>query len=253
MPFFLTLLSNAALQFLLLIGAPAAAGLVLSWLAARTNSVYRRFVFPRLGLYVFGPLGIPVHEFSHYAFCRLFGLKVQKVKWFDAKGRDGAHGSVVHSYDPWSLRHRVGHVFVGLAPVLIGPAAIALCFHLIGRHPAFTALPALFELPWPVLAPLLYVSLAISSQLELSREDLGVAASGLAPAFVILLVLNLGAGALRIDAHAWIIGRGLEGLRAWAQVLGLTAALSALHWIAAWLFASVIHLLLRREPIHPLR
>lgn len=253
MDFAFTLLSNTFIQFGLLIGAPAVSGLGLSWLANRTNSIYGQFIFPRVGLWFFGPVGIPVHELSHYLFCRLFGLKVQKVKWFDPKGRGGSHGSVVHSYDPWNIRHRIGHIFVGLAPVLVGPALIAGGVYAAGWQPSFASLSGIVELPWPALLLFLYLSFAISSQLELSTEDLKVASSGLVPAFIFLLAINALAALVHANIHGWTVENGLVGLLFWTQILGLTAALSVLHLLGAWLVTSAVHVALRRSPTHPLR
>ncbi|MCM2282905.1 MAG: hypothetical protein NDI61_13780 [Bdellovibrionaceae bacterium] len=252
----LTIVTNSLLQFALLIGGPALGGIALSWLARLTNSVYSQFLFPRLGLLVFGTLGVPVHEFSHYLFCKIFGLKVQKVKWFDPKGRGGSHGAVVHSYDPWSVRHRIGHVFVGLAPALVGPALIGGGLWLIGLSNSMDSLRGLPALPAPAWIAFLYVAFAISSQLELSKEDLKVTVSGLLPTFFVVLMLNgilaaLQTNGILVDWNQQIIGWSLHGLELWSRVLGVTAILSALHFGLAWLLTSVLHWIFGKGPINP--
>jgi hypothetical protein len=97
----------------------------------------------------------------------------------------------------------------------------------------------------------LYAVFAISSHLDLSREDMKVAISGFAPLFVVLLCANLLASLVHADLHAYIREYGARALTAWAWILGFTAIASALHLLLAFSLTSLVHALMRREPIKP--
>ncbi|HVK62233.1 MAG TPA: hypothetical protein VM432_11810, partial [Bdellovibrionales bacterium] len=123
-----TALADSLIQFLYVFGSFLAGAAVLTLLSRWTNNAFLQSRFPKAGTYVFGWIGVPIHEFSHAIFCRLFLHKVTKIKWFDPKGKNGAHGSVTHTYQPWNLYHRVGHFFIGLGPALLCPFFLGLLY-----------------------------------------------------------------------------------------------------------------------------
>ena len=139
----LLILKNTALQFGFLFGAGLIGGATLTLLSRLTNNVFRQFRWPQAGTYLFGWIGVPVHEFCHAFFCRVFLHEIKSIKWFDPSGKGGAQGSVTHTYSEWNPYQRIGHFFIGLGPVLLGPALIAATFLICvpsarGLYPALT-------------------------------------------------------------------------------------------------------------------
>ena len=87
----LHVLSQSAFQFFSIFGLVILGGVALTFLSRLTNNTFRQFLFPNFGMYVFGWIGVPVHEFCHAFFCKLFLHDVKDVKWFDPEGKGGAH------------------------------------------------------------------------------------------------------------------------------------------------------------------
>lgn len=66
-----------------------------------------------------GIIAVPVHEFSHWFACRLFGHKVLRVSWYNPLA-NGTLGFVEHSYNPLNPRHVIGCFFIGISPIFGG-------------------------------------------------------------------------------------------------------------------------------------
>jgi hypothetical protein len=237
---------NTALQFAFLFGAGLIGGATLTLLSKLTNNVFRQFRWPAAGTYLFGWIGVPVHEFCHAFFCRVFFHEIKSIKWFDPKGSGGAQGSVTHTYQPWNVYQRVGHFFIGLGPVLLGPALIAAAFFLCVPS-ARSLYPALTE--GGVQGGLsffkaqmsagtfrsagfwifVYIGFSIVSQIELSKEDLKQALTGVVPVTLVLLFFNFGAWALDLRWHHKVVQAGhaitaaVSGVYAFAALVGVAA------------------------------
>jgi hypothetical protein len=273
MEFFILVAKNTALQFLLIFGVFIAGGFLLTWLSRWTNNVFRQFIFPNFGMYVFGIVGIPVHEFSHAFFCKVFLHEVKKVKWFDPKARHGAHGSVTHYFNPYNPYHRLGHFFIGLGPAIVGPVALALLFRFLvpGAAHAFELGPSgVTTLDFSSVISsffstvftranfssvgfyvFIYLAVAISSQIELSSEDMKQARTGVIPLVLILLVINLVAGALRSNWHGLAIEMGFGLMAFWSCLFLFAGLLSALN-LAFWtLIMGGLNRLFGRGGINP--
>ena len=250
--------ANSLIQFACIAGTLFVAGWVIGWLARCINSVYSSFVWPRFGLYVFGLVGIPAHEFSHYIFCKIFRLKVNSVKWFDVKGRGGAHGAVVHSYDPGNPIHRFAHLFIGFAPILILPLLTAGLYLILipNSNLAFKG----FSFSWlnpGVLASaktmlFVYLGFSLVAHMDLSKEDLKIAASGLPVLFFVLLLTNIGATLLGFDPTSVLKSFAHSAWQFCAPIMGICVALALLHLAVAWLVLGLIHLILRQPPVRVL-
>jgi hypothetical protein len=253
--------TSAMFQFACITAALYLTGLVIGWIARSINSIYSSFMFPKLGLYVFGIVGIPAHEFSHYIFCKIFRLEVTKIKWFDVKGKGGAHGAVTHNYDPSNPVHRFAHLFVGFAPILLLPILVAGLFWLLfpgaeavfhhAKHFEFARISFQSFLKLRTLA-FVYLSFSLVAHMDLSKEDFKIATSGIPILFFILLLGNLIAVLVGFDANRLLEKFALNAWALWSPVFGLCLTVALLHFICAWTAASAIHFLFRQPPIRVL-
>lgn len=202
------------------VGVLIVCGLILGFIEGRATGLLLA-VFGWGGVVVTGLAGTPVHELGHYLMCKLFGFRVTQVALFrPVAGRaDGVLGFVRYTYDPKSLWQQLGCFFVGVAPMILGVAAILLLLRLLtpevfratrerldgavrtGQGPLrllgaacagfFGGLSRLRG--WGVLrgTVCLYLVFSISTHMTLSPADLSGAAVGLA--VVALLCLAFGA------------------------------------------------------------
>jgi hypothetical protein len=275
MPAIAETLKHTVIQFAAVFGVFIAGGLSLTWLARLTNNAFRQFMFPNFGLYFFGSVGVPVHEFSHALFCKVFFHKVQKIKWFDPEARGGSHGAVTHLYSPTNIYHRIGHFFIGFGPVILGPLVLALLFRFLvpGAERAFsvaslsydgalvkstfsmffTSLFTKANLHAPGFYIFLYLAAAISSQLELSPEDLKQARTGVWVLLLLLLAVNTVATILRANWHGTAIVAGLGVLTFWGCLFVFTALISIGTLLVTTLLFSLVNGLFGREPVNPFR
>ncbi len=213
---FILIAKNVALEFWFFFGVLVTGGALLTFLARWTNNACGQFIFPRVGFYLLGFIGIPIHEFSHAFFCRVFFHKIQKIKWFDPKGRGGSHGAVTHQFHTWNLYHRIGQFFIGLGPTILGPLILGALFYFLlpaGRSLFLTPIADISEtipvgigfakvvfnsanLTSPRFYIFLYLTICISSQIELSPDDIKQVATGVLPILLVLLVANTASWAL---------------------------------------------------------
>lgn len=266
----LMIAKHVFIEFWALFGVFLFGGALLTYLARWTNNAFEQFLFPRLGFYLFGFIGVPVHEFSHAFFAKVFFHDVSEVKWFDPKAKGGNHGSVTHHYNPWNLYHRVGHFFIGLGPTILGPMVLALAFYLLvpsGRflfhppEPAFHIGPLIGDL-MRVLASratltspgfylFAYLAVCVSSQIELSPEDLKQVAIGIFPLLLVLVLANVLSWALSAAWHAHALSLGARLLGVMAGLFAFSALLSALNLAFFTCLFGLIHLVTGRPGINP--
>jgi hypothetical protein len=258
----LLLLKNTVCQFGFFFGILIAGGGLLTLISRSTNQAFQQSRFPNFGLYFFGFIGVPVHEFCHALFCKLFFHEVKKVKWFDPKAKGGANGYVMHSFNPWNPYHRIGHFFIGMGPVLLAPLILGGLFYFLvpsGRglfHADFLStgtikpmtlglLHAIFRrstFSSPGFYVFLYLSLCITSQMELSKEDMKQAVLGIVPLVVLLALINAAAWIFHFSWHYRAVQYGTLGLTAGACVFTFAALLSTANLVlvkgACLLFAN---------------
>jgi hypothetical protein len=100
----------------------------------RKIECYTTVKLSRLGLpklrFVTAFIGVPVHEIAHAIACLVFGHKINKIKLLQFNGTPTL-GYVEHSYSKRNIYHRIGNLFIGLAPLYIGLFACILFTNLL--------------------------------------------------------------------------------------------------------------------------
>jgi hypothetical protein len=267
----LTVVVDSLKQFIAIFGVFVVAGLAMTLLSRWTGNALRQFLWPSFGTYVFGFIGVPWHEFCHAFFCKVFGHEIKQVKWFDAKAKGGAHGAVTHLYHPWNPYHRLGHFFIGLGPVLLSPLLLAALLYMLvptARPLFYQNVGSLQEIgaflkscglhifnrgvftSWGIYV-FLYLAACVSSQVELSREDLSQAARGLVPVIGLLLLINGVAFGLGSSVHATLMMAGWK-LATLSGAVYLLAMLIAGFNLVLWtLVLSFINRISGQNAINP--
>ncbi|MCL1631211.1 hypothetical protein M3N64_04515 [Sporolactobacillus sp. CPB3-1] len=208
-------------QFVSLLGGIVLGGFVLGFLERQANARIVS-VFGMGGIYVTAWLGTPIHELSHAAMCLVFRHRVIEIKLLQAVDAGGTMGYVRHAYNPNSMYQRIGNLFIGVAPIIGGSLAIALCARwLVPNLSAdlinFSDTSRLFSIfdlsSWLLLGKsviavfqkllvpanaaslnywlFLTLSLCIASRMSLSQEDISGARSGATALFAFLLFINV--------------------------------------------------------------
>lgn len=194
-------------------------------IALCNGAFYRNFgSSARAVCYATGFIGTPVHEGSHALMCIIFGHKITDIKLFQLNSSDGTLGYVYHSYNPRNWWQKIGCLFIGIAPVLVGGLVLAGLMYLLmpdlflsvakditdadfvgdfggAAGTLFTAFARMFThiVTWQWWVFILVGSL-IALHMTLSREDVKGALSGIvayvAAFFVVDFALALAGGGL---------------------------------------------------------
>jgi hypothetical protein len=238
----LTLLKSAALltlnQFLAVLGIFFLFGLVLFLLARFTRNTFIRSVGFQADIFWTGWIGTPVHELGHAVFCILFGHRITEMRLFKPDSRDGSLGYVNHSFNSRNLYHRVGNLFIGAGPIIIGSLVLYAAMYFFA--PSKQVIQGVLAAPHAsitgvenILTPLslivrsgqemivhlwlaveisswkfwvfLYLSISIASHMELSPDDIKGMWSGLVTLLIILFMINLAALPLSFDVNSYIL------------------------------------------------
>jgi hypothetical protein len=199
-------------------------GLVLFLLARFTRITYRKSAGQNLDTFLTGWIGTPVHELGHAIFCVLFRHKILEINLYSPDSRDGTLGFVNHSYNPASIWQRIGNLFIGVGPIILGSFVLFLLFYflvpnskmiidglLLQRQDLTTGgasgsiVSDLRNITYLILTGLfqpsnfsdyrfwifLYLAMSISSHMELSPADLSSAGSGFLSLVIFFLGINL--------------------------------------------------------------
>ncbi|MGR6832087.1 hypothetical protein [Aliivibrio wodanis] len=109
----------------------------------RKIELYTTTKLSQLGLpklrFVTAFIGVPVHEISHAIACLIFGHKITEIKLLQFNGTPTL-GYVNHSYSKRNVYHRIGNLFIGLAPIYIGLILCVLFTKLLFSEIDFTSL-----------------------------------------------------------------------------------------------------------------
>lgn len=76
-----------------------------------------------------GLIGTPIHELSHALGCILFGLPITAMSIYSPQKGSNILGYVNFRYNPRSIRHQLGCVMQGVAPLIAGGA---ICTYALG-------------------------------------------------------------------------------------------------------------------------
>lgn len=256
-----------ALQFAGLFGLLFVSGMALTFVSRWTNNSFRQFHFPRFGLYLFGVIGVPLHELCHAIFAKLFFHEIESIKWFDPKGRGGSYGTVVHYYNDRNLYHRVGLFFIGLGPVLLAPLILFLGYRfLVPEAATFTLSGAkgfsvASDFLQSLLSPrnlsswgfyfFLYFALCLTSQMELSPDDLKIASGGVLPILGILFVINSAAVAFNYNLHAKLSQGFSSVLALWSACFVTALVIAILNLLFCVVLLSVLNRFCGKESVNP--
>ena len=86
-----------------------------------------------LYLYLFGWLGISIHELGHAAFCVVFRHRIVEMKLFSPDTETGVLGYVRHRYSRRSVYQNIGNFFIGIGPLIFGTIIIYhVSYYLLG-------------------------------------------------------------------------------------------------------------------------
>lgn len=226
-------------QLIWLLGLLFIFGFILYLFARFTRSTYVKTTGSTLDIFLTGWVGTPVHELGHAIFCLIFRHKITEIKLFSPNAEDGTLGYVNHSFNPKSIYQKIGNFFIGIGPIIFGTFIIyALLYYLVpNTHEVFNSIDAqskilvkgvhgeihgilssLWSSSLNTLETLfkksnfsdykfwvfIYLSMCISSHMELSPPDIKGAWRGLLSLVLFFLVINLiiiGLEVTGVNAH----------------------------------------------------
>ncbi|MGL1935803.1 MAG: hypothetical protein OCD01_12315 [Fibrobacterales bacterium] len=250
-------------------------GLLLYLLSRWTRACLRNSGLEKVDSYITGMIGVPVHEIGHLIFCIPFGHTITSASFFNPKTFE--LGSIEHQYNPNNPYHLIGNFFISIGPLLLGstllwvltltffdtsfndfvPSVIDLssiqnaCNSLYSA--LFTAthhLISLFQFREPSTWLFIYLSISISSHMELSPPDIKGMFSGFLAISITLLVLNsIGAAAgFSQNVSALFFQKTVAPL---TLFFCYALALSLLSFIGVYTITALMHLLRTQRILNP--
>lgn len=210
-------------QLFLLFGPLLVLSLLMNYLSVINYRLSIKVFGEKGYLWLFGWLGVSVHELGHAVFALAFGHRIKEIKLFKPDPKTGTLGYVSHTYNPKNLFHQTGNFFIGIGPILLGGTMLFLLILLLFKLNMFhysqfelsystmlsfesikseikniaeSTLSIFSELfrhdyPWWKVAIFLYCLLAIGSAIKLSPPDLTSSAQGFLFILLLLLTINL--------------------------------------------------------------
>jgi|AntRauTorcE11898_2_1112593.scaffolds.fasta_scaffold01848_7 hypothetical protein len=270
-------------QLVSLLGIFFVAGLILYLLARFTRNSFSKISSGKLDVILTGWLGTPVHELGHAFFCVVFAHRITAIKLYRPNAGDGSLGYVQHSYNSNSTYQKIGNLFIGAGPVILGAIVLYAVMYLLlpNQKPVaqliasgglrinnimditthwdtiYAAAVAMLE---HIFHPdnfsevkfwvFVYLSICIASHMELSPADLKGMMRGLLPLIVLLLVINLIALLAGHDISHYIFYAGsYVGMFFGVYVYAIMVSL--LNFLVSYLLLSVYSLLRYRKLYNP--
>ncbi len=197
-------------------------GLLLYLLARFTRVTFVKSLGQKADVYFTGWIGTPVHELGHAIFCIPFGHRITEIKLFSPNAKNGSLGYVNHSYKPHNIWHNIGNFFIGLGPIIFGSVVMFFLIKylipdnsivlklisskqvLVGGTDLTKVVNSILETAGQFMSGLfsnqninswqfwvfIYLSLSISTHMELSPSDIRSMLTGLIAIIVLLLIIN---------------------------------------------------------------
>lgn len=199
-------------------------GLLLSLLSDLTRKKYSQTFGEKFNIYWTGWVGTPIHEIGHAVFCIIFGLPITKIQLFNPDPHALIRGYVSYAYQKNSLFKKVGIFFASAGPIILGTCLLYLAIYFLvpnGKiiinsikswgnylsnpasllsqfdallHSSFKTLGMFFSIEnltsvkfWIFI----YLSLCISSHMQLSDADMKGIWWGVAFVTVVVFIINL--------------------------------------------------------------
>lgn len=221
--FIKNVLLNTVSQLVSILGIFFFFGLILYFFARFTRTTFVKSIGEKFDIYVTGWIGTPIHELGHAIFCIPFGHRIVEMKLFSPNSANGSLGYVNHSYKPNNVWHKIGNFFIGFGPILFGSFVIFMLIkYLLPNNEVILSIISnqktdissvsgflqqfitIYSSGIQILSELfsmanlktwqfwvfLYISLCISSHMELSPPDLKGVWSGLVAIIILLIVIN---------------------------------------------------------------
>ncbi len=248
-------------------------GIILYFLARFTRNTYIKTTGKTLDIIVTGWIGTPIHELGHALFCIIFRHKIDDIKLYTPNSEDGTLGYVNHSYNSKSTYQKIGNFFIGIGPIILGTMVLyGLLLFLVpntkdvllsiesqskvlskGIHGNLTnSLNILWTSTLNTLELLfkkgnltdykfwifLYLSMCISSHMELSPPDIKSAWRGLISIAIFFLVFNI----IIIGLETTGVSNHLGGLWKFVKIESYASGIN--KWVGTFgalsIFASVL-------------
>jgi len=274
-------------------------GFILYFLARFTRNTYVKTTGASLDIFVTGWIGTPIHELGHAIFCIVFRHSIVEMKLYSPNSEDGTLGYVNHSFNPKSTYQKIGNFFIGIGPILFGTFVIyALLYYLVpNTSEVFSTIESqgktlvsgvrgefsgILESIWGTTLNtletlfrksnfveykfwiFLYLSMCISSHMELSPPDIKGAWRGLVSIVLFFVVINLiviGLEATGVSAHfgSWWNYVKIESyasvINKWVGTFGalfiFATIVSSLNLIATYFVLNIYSLVRGKGMVNP--
>jgi len=275
-------------------------GLILYLFARFTRITYVKTAGTTLDIVITGWIGTPIHELGHAIFCLIFRHQITEMKLYSPNSTDGTIGYVNHSYDTKSTYQKIGNFFIGVGPIIFGAMVLyALLYFLVPNNTDVLSsieeqskslvrgvrgewsgvLGSLWDSTLNTLSALfrksnftdykfwifLYLSMCISSHMELSPPDIKGAWRGLLTLVIFFLVFNiiiLGLEATGVSEHfgSWWSYFKLEsyatGINKWVGTFGalfvFASIISGLNFLVTYIGLNLYSLIKKRGVVNPI-
>lgn len=291
--------TTTLLQIIWLLGFIFVFGILLSLLARFTRITFVKTIGLKSDIFFKGWIGVPVHELGHALFCIIFRHKIIDIRLYRPNAEDGTLGYVNHTYNSKSIYQKIGIFFIGVGPILTGSLAIYVALYLLvpNHSDIFEPLKrggselvhvkqsnsgAILATYWQNTISILnnlftssnltcykfwiflYLSLCISSHMQLSAPDVKGASSGLASILIFFMVINaiiLGLEALGVSNQFgnWWNYLKLEsyalGINKWVgkfgTLLALATVISSINFTVSYVLLSIVSVLRGKGLVNP--
>ena len=279
---FFSVVLTTGLQLLTLLGPVILFGMVLLFVSRGTARLIVKVFGFKAWHWFTGWLGTPVHELGHMMFCPIFFHKIEDFSLFKPKAEDGRSGFVIHKYNPRNPWAQVGRLFISIGPLLLGTAVIFFVMWLLlpdavaavadvresilqAASGAFRPIDDLSSVVSALVMQVFsaenfaswqfwvffYVTLCISSHMELSLADLRGAVWGLGAILLAFLILN-SINQIFFHADTGSMLTWTNTYSSWLTALFAVTAIAALaNFLVSWLVCLIVYLIKKRRIVTP--